>query len=250
MTSRREQTSVAIPVLLTVIVHGALAGGLEAAHHYAEQAKDDSVMTVQFDVPPKTAPKAPPAAPPPEVVAPPKVAALRLRSPARVSAPEPLPSQPPASEPPAPGAPDPADEVPAPEYTYRLDAPLAGGGTMAVAGGGRPTGSLYGRKDGSGTGKGGAGGPADSQGTGRMASAASIATLPVPLEDYSDDNWEDYPEEALRLGIEGPRVRAQRSRCGAFAQDALPARNPEGRHPGRLLRHVDLALRAPQIAPR
>jgi protein TonB len=95
------------------------------------------------------------------------------------------------------------DEAPAPEYTFQLDAPM-GGGTMGVRSGGSPTGSLSGRKGGTGTGTGGGGGPADSQGTGRKVSAASIASAPAAVGDYSLDNWKDYPEEALRLGVEGP----------------------------------------------
>lgn len=79
-----------------------------------------------------------------------------------------------------------------------------GAGGLPVAAGERPEGSLYGRRGGKGTGKGGGGGDADSTGSGgpRVASIASIKTLPQPLEDYSHLSRE-YPEEARRAGVEG-----------------------------------------------
>lgn len=219
MTAARGHFSLAIPILATLFIHGALAGSLEVADRMGWLEDDeDQTITVEFEVKkapppqeeakpkePEPPPPLPPPEPEPQAVKPPPDRVAR-KDPQRVQ--EPPPDRPPPTQPerppeePAPGPPSP--EGPPAEYTYKMP-PGGGGGTMAVPSGAGPTGSAQGRRGGTGTGTGG-GGPPDSQGTGgqRVASVASIKKMPEAVgDDYDYVRTRDYPEEARRLGIEG-----------------------------------------------
>ncbi|MBI4508151.1 MAG: TonB family protein [Deltaproteobacteria bacterium] len=113
---------------------------------------------------------------------------------AREQPPEPPPEAKPAEQ-------APLEEAPPEEYTYRMPTTGGGGGTIAVSAGSGPTGSLYGRRGGTGNNK-----NASSDVAPPRPSVARVKRPPEQIGDYSRASRELYTEEARRAQVEGQVV--------------------------------------------
>lgn len=214
MGDRRRHLSIVLPIVATVFVHGALAGGLQVADDYADELRRRKHrITVEFDVAKKKAPKPPeppkplpPPPPPPKPVVeekqepPPdkklkKVAKLETTPAPPKNDVEPPPDAP--DPPPGPDNTDPAEEYDGP--AIKID---SGQGAVGVRPG-KGKGSAGGVKNGKG--KGPAGGGEGDKPAPKVASVASIKKMPEATQayDHFDFKRADYPPEALAAGIDG-----------------------------------------------
>lgn len=208
-----------IALAAAAAVHGVMGGGLYAAGKWADREPDKEREVVEMEFidlpppPPEVEPEPPPPLPPepepepePETPPPPPprepVKEVKTPPPQKVTTAPPPPAGATTDEPPAPGE-NVNDDDMAPKRVYRLPDSTPGGGIEVPRG--ITTGSPRGVKGGTGTNTGG-GGPPDSTGTGvaRPVSVAAIKTRAKPKGNYDFvGDYEDYPAEAKRNGIEG-----------------------------------------------
>jgi protein TonB len=226
----QDRGAIAVSLAAALLVHGALAGGLGAAEHFGwnrptHRAEAVEMVIVAKPPPPPPPPEVPkveePPPPPPPVAAPVPVPVPVKAPPPKVAPRTPAPPKapPPEAPPPAPG-PE-VDDSAAPEI--KLDIPASAQGTMTAPQGTSATGVPGGKRGGTGQGPGG-GGAADADGSGpRVASVASVKTMPVVEGDFDHVLLgKDYPADAKRLGIEGQvQVRLLIDDHGRVAQTKL-----------------------------